>query len=110
MERLRAESSRLETQIAAARERAVLARQARDEAAREVLRAEPGGSMRHRGNPIALGLGVLAGMTLGWWWFALPFSLGSPRVAAALALSASAGVLLRGAWRAGRISGARGPQ
>ena len=110
IERLKAESSSLETQIAATFERTALARTARDEAAREVLRAEPGGTLSHVGIPAALGAGLLSGLTLSWWWAGLPFSLDSPRLAALLAFSASAGVLLRSAWRTGRISGARGPR
>lgn len=110
IERLSAEAISLEQQIAAATERTALARQARDEASRQVLRLEPGATLGHVGIPVGLGLGLLAGLTLSWWWFGLPFSVGSPRIAALLALSASAGVLLRGAWYAGRVSGARGPR
>ena len=108
IERLKEESSSLERQIAAATERTTLARTARDEATREVLRAEPGGTLGHVGIPAALGAGLLSGLALSWWWFGLTSSLGSPRLAALLAFSASAGVLLRSAWRAGRIAGARG--
>lgn len=110
LERLKAESSHLESQIASTIDRAALARADRDEAAREVLRAEPGASLGHVGIPVALGAGLLSGLTLCWWWAGLPFSLDSPRLAALIAFSASSGVLLRSAWRAGRITGARGPR
>jgi hypothetical protein len=106
--KLEAESSLLENQIAATTERTTLARVGRDEAARLVLGAQSGSTLGHGGIPLALGAGLLSGLTLAWWWAGLPFSLESPRIAALLAFSASAGVLLRSAWRTGRITGARG--
>lgn len=109
MERLSAQSASLEREIAAATERTALARQSRDEASRAVLRLEPAPGVNAVGIPVAMAAGMLSGLLLSWWWLSLPWCVASPRLAAAVTLGGSALVLLRGAWRAGRVAGARGP-
>ena len=107
---LKSAASTLEKEIATATESTALARAARDEAAREVLRLEPIGVLGHAGIPAAIVLGALSGLLVSSWWFGLSFSAEWPRTAAGLALGASTVVLLRGAWHSGRVAGARGPR
>ena len=100
--------SALEKELATAADRIGAARASRDEAGREVLRRAPLPFIDAVGTPAAMVLGLLSGLGLVIWWLGLPMAVAWPRLAPALALGASTVVLLRGAWRAGRISGARG--
>ena len=110
IERLSAAQRALQQEIAKASERTGLARADRDEAAREVLSREPIGGLGHAGIPPAIVLGAVSGLSVSWWWYGIDFSLTWPRLAAGLAMGASAVVLLRGAWHSGRVTGARGPR
>jgi hypothetical protein len=57
--------------------------------------------------PVAGVVGLLLGAALSSWWFDALSNAGWPRLGAGLAFSVSSFWLLRGAWRAGRVSGAR---
>ena len=110
IQRLTASQETLQNKITTASERARLVCADRDEAARKVLRLEPIGALGYSGIPPALVLGAVSGLASSWWWYGTRFSLTWPRLAAALAMSASALVLLRGAWHSGRVTGARSPR
>lgn len=109
MDRLTSETAALEKKIAAATEQVDLTRQARDVASRDVLRLEAPGRLGNKGGPEAAVLGLVAGLMLSVWWWTRPFSNDLPLLAAGVPFGLSALVLLRGAWRAGRVAGARGP-
>ncbi|MDP1822513.1 MAG: hypothetical protein Q8L48_04705 [Archangium sp.] len=110
IEALRSELSSLETWTAKAAERAAQLRATRDESARDVMRLEPVGTVGNVAIPAALAAGILAGIAAMSWWVSLPLSRHWPRLSAAISLGVSSVVLLRGAWRSGRVSGARGPR
>ena len=52
-------------------------------------------------------VGLALGAAFSGWWFDALWNAGWPRLGAGLAFSVSSFWLLRGAWRAGRVSGAR---
>ena len=74
------------------------------------MRLEPVGTLGNVAIPAALAAGIIAGLSAISWWVSLPLGYHWPRLSAAISLGVSGVVLLRGAWRSGRVSGARGPR
>lgn len=109
IERLRSQVSALEPELASESERLARAKAERDALERALLREEPRTSLTQRGAMPALVLGLLTGLVVMSSWFDLHWAQRHLGFAAAVPFGVSAWWLLRGAWRAGRASGARGP-
>ena len=106
---LESEVEALELELAGTREQLARLCVERDELERELLRQEPRASIAQRGGVLGLVLGIPLGLSLTAAWLDLAWSERHLGLAAAIPFTLSAIWLLRGAWRAGRASGARGP-
>lgn len=109
MERLTSREAVLVKQIAAANERLTGARQARDAASHELLLREVPAPLSNQDKNPVVG-GIVSGLMFSAWWWTRSFSNEVPLLAAAIPIGLSALGLLRAAWRAGRVAGARGLQ
>ena len=107
IERLSSQVSALEPELASEGERLARAKAERDELERQLLREEPRASITQPGGVVASVLAIPLTIGVMAWWFDQEW--GRLAIAAAVPFVVSAWWLLRGAWRAGRASGARGP-
>ncbi len=109
LESLRQQTAACESELAVARDRRDVAKQERDVASRAVLRLESVPSVSVWSLAFSLVSGLVAGLVLVVAWFDTPLARAFPLAAIALSFTLSAALLLRSAWRIGRVSGARGP-